>query len=85
MDRQGDIGLGASWNLAQFETDQWKIGKDAVIKFDGGNIYLSWPHPGRLDRLELSYWVVNVSVHGLKIRPDRSLSLVVKSEHVQLL
>ena len=31
-----------------------------------------------------SYWVVNVSVHGLKIRPDSSLSRVVRSEHVQL-
>ena len=38
MDRQGDVGLEASWNLAQSETDQWKIGKDIVIKFDGGNI-----------------------------------------------
>ena len=40
MDKQGDVGLEASWNLAQsLETNHWKIGKDIVIKFDGENIY----------------------------------------------
>ena len=39
MDKQGDVGLEASWNLAQSGTNHWKIGKDIVIKFDGENIY----------------------------------------------
>ena len=43
-----------------------------------------WPTRPDWTGWSWSYWVVNVSVHGLKIRPDISLSRVVRSEHVQL-
>ena len=43
-----------------------------------------WPTRPDSTSWSWSYWVVSVSVHGLKIRPDISLSRVVRSEHVQL-
>ena len=43
-----------------------------------------WPTRPDSTGWSWSYWVVNVSVHGLKIRPDISLSRVERSEYVQL-
>ena len=40
--------------------------------------------PTPLDSYNLLCWVVNVSVQGVKIQPDSSLSRVLRSEHVQL-